>query len=58
LGEFRNESVVLTSKDMFLYSISGISIFIIGIIFFVKFIINNKVYLRKSYNKSKMMTIN
>ena len=57
LGEFGNETVVLTSKNMFLYSISGISLFIIGIIFFVKFIINNKVYLRESYNKSKMMTI-
>ena len=57
LGEFGNEAIVLTSKNMILYSISGVVIFTIGIIFFVKFITDNKVYLKEIYNKSKMMTI-
>ncbi len=38
LGEIGNEAIVLTSKNMLLYSISGVVIFTIGIIFFVKFI--------------------
>lgn len=57
LGKFWNQTVILTSKNISLYSISGVALFIIGIIFFIKFIIDNKVCLRESYNKSKMLKI-
>ena len=57
-GKYGNEVVVLTFKDMILYATSGLTLCIIGIIFFVKFIKDNKIYLRKSFNESKNANIN
>jgi len=57
-GKYGNEVIVLTFKDMILYATSGLSLCIVGMIFFVKFITDNKVYLRESYNKSKLAEIN
>lgn len=51
-GKFGSKTIVLTLSDIILYGISGIVLFTIGIIFFNKFVSENKVYLRKSLNKS------
>jgi len=56
-SEFGNDVITVTSKDMLLYSTSGIVLFTIGIIFFAKYIMDNKVYLRESYNNSKNLEI-
>ena len=58
LGQFGNDAIVLTSNDIILYAISGGILFIIGIIFFAKFIKKNKIYLREVHNKSKALKIN
>ena len=57
-GQFGNDTIVLTSNDIILYAISGGILFIIGMIFFVKFIKKNKIYLREVHNKSKALKIN
>ena len=57
-GQFGNDAIVLTSNDITLYAISGGILFIIGMIFFVKFIKKNKIYLREVHNKSKALKIN
>jgi len=57
-GRYGNEVIVLAFKDMILYATSGLTLCIIGIIFFVKFIKDNKIYLRKSFNESKNANIN
>lgn len=51
--EIKNRSVILTQNDIVLNAISGIILFIIGIVFFIKFIIKNKIYLRENIIKSK-----
>ena len=57
-GRYGNEVIVLAFKDMILYATSGLTLCIIGIIFFVNFIKDNKIYLRKSFNESKNAKIN
>lgn len=57
-GEFGNNTIVLTSNDMILYVVSGGILFISGMIFFVKFINKNKIYLREMHDKSKVVEIN
>lgn len=52
-NEFGNQTIVLTLMDMILYVGSGIGLFTIGMIFFIKFVKENKVYLREMYNKKK-----
>ena len=56
-SQLGSKFVVLAFKDILLYATSGLGLFIVGIIFFVKFIKNNKVYLRESFNKSKSIEI-
>lgn len=55
---FGTQNLVLTSKDMILYAVSGIGLFSIGMVFLVKFIKENKSYLREMYNKKKHLEIN
>ena len=55
---FGNKVVVLTSNDIILYAVSGVTLFIVGMKFFVKFISENKSYLREMHNKSKALAIN
>jgi membrane protease YdiL (CAAX protease family) len=57
-GEFGNNTIVLTSNDIILYAILGGILFIIGMMFFVKFVNENKVYLRKIYDKNKGVEVN
>lgn len=52
-NEFGNQTIVLTSIDMILYAGSGVGLFIVGMIFFIKFVKENKIYLREMYNKKK-----
>lgn len=56
-GEVENKAMTLTSTDIMLYAVSGVILFVIGMILFVKFINENKVYLRESFNKSKSIEI-
>lgn len=49
-----NKVINLTSTDMILYAVSGVILFTMGMIFFIKFVSENKVYLRESFNKSKI----
>ena len=51
-GKFVNEVIFLTLNDIILYAVSGVTLFTIGMIFLVGFINKNKIYLRKSINKS------
>jgi len=57
-NQFGNQTIVLTSKDMILYAVSGVGLFIIGMIFFIKFIKENKVYLIEMHNKRKALELN
>jgi len=57
LGEVKNKVITLTSTDIIFYAISGVILFTIGMIFFVEFIIENKIYLIESFNKSKSIEI-
>ena len=57
-GEFGNKVIVLTSNEMILYAVSGVTLFTIGMIFFVKFINKNKIYLKELYDKSKGLELN
>ena len=52
-GKVEKKAITLNPTDMILYAVSGIILFNIGMIFFIKFICENKVYLRESFNKSK-----
>lgn len=56
-NEFGTETLVLTSKDIILYAGSGVGLFSIGMMFFVKFIKENKSYLREMYNKKKQLEL-
>ena len=53
-GKVENKVINLTSTDMILYAVSGVILFTMGMIFFIKFVSENKVYLRESFNKSKI----
>lgn len=57
-NEFGNQTIVLTSMDMILYAGSGVGLFTIGMIFFIKFVKENKIYLREMYNKKKVLELN
>lgn len=57
-NQFGNQTIVLTSKDMILYAVSGLVLFITGMIFFIKFIKENKIYLIEMHNKRKTLDIN
>lgn len=57
-GEFGNDVIVLTLKEILLYATSGLILFIVGMILFVRFIKDNKVHLRESFDKSKRIEIN
>lgn len=50
---FGTQNIILTSRDMILYAGSGVGLFTIGMIFFIKFVKENKGYLREMYNKKK-----
>lgn len=52
---FGTQNLVLTSMDMILYAGSGVGLFSIGMVFFIKFIRENKGYLREMYNKKKQL---
>ena len=52
---FGTQNLVLTLKDMILYAGSGVGLFSIGMVFFIKFIKENKSYLRDVYNKKKCL---
>lgn len=54
---FGTQTLVLTLKDMILYAVSGVVLFSIGMLFFVKFIKENKGYLREMYNKKKQLEL-
>lgn len=56
-NEFGTETLVLTSKDIILYAGSGVGLFSVGMVFFVKFIKENKSYLREMYNKKKQLEL-
>ncbi|OOM79282.1 CAAX amino terminal protease self- immunity [Clostridium puniceum] len=58
LNQFGNQTIVLTLKDMILYAVSGVGLFAIGMVFFVKFIKENKVYLREMYDKKNTLELN
>jgi len=57
-NQFGNQTIVLTSKDMILYAVSGFGLFITGMICFIKFIKENKSYLIEMHNKRKALEIN
>lgn len=50
--EIKNKSIILTQNDIILNALLGTILFIIGIIFFIKFIIKNKIYLSENLTKS------
>jgi membrane protease YdiL (CAAX protease family) len=50
---FGTQNIILTSKDMIFYAVTGVGLFSAGIMFFFKFIGENKIYLREMYNKKK-----
>lgn len=50
--QIKNESIILTQNDITLNALSGTILFIIGIIFFIKFIIKNKIYLSENHIRS------
>lgn len=50
--EIKNKSIILTQNDIILNALLGTILFIIGIIFFIKFIIKNKIYLSENLIKS------
>lgn len=52
---FGTQTIILTSRDMIFYAVSGIILFAIGIAFFIKFIRENKGYLRAMYNKKNQL---
>ena len=51
-GEMKHKSIILTQNDIIINAILGSLLFTIGIIFFIKFIIKNKIYLRENFIKS------
>lgn len=51
-GEMKHKSTILTQNDIIINAILGSLLFTIGIIFFIKFIIKNKIYLRENFIKS------
>jgi hypothetical protein len=53
----RGELVILTVNSIMINIVLGIILFSIGIIFFIKFIIKNRVYLKKAFNENKSMRI-
>lgn len=53
----RDKLVNLTVSSIMINVVLGIILFIIGIIFFIKFIIKNRVYLKKTFNENKNMRI-
>lgn len=57
-NQFGNQTIVLTTKDMILYAVSGFGLFITGMIFFIKFIKENKIYLIEMHNKRKALGVN
>lgn len=57
-GKLSDNAVVLTSTDIILDVVLGGILFIIGIIFFIKFMKINKIYLRKMYDKSSVVEVN
>ncbi|WP_160692054.1 CPBP family intramembrane glutamic endopeptidase [Clostridium sp. C2-6-12] len=54
---FGVQNIILTSKDMIFYAFSGVVLFSAGMVFFVKFIRENKSYLREMYNKKKQLEL-
>ena len=56
-GKAENEAINLNLSDMIFYAVSGGVLFTIGMIFFIKFISENKVYLREAFDKSKVMEV-
>lgn len=57
-NQFGEQTIVLTSMDMIIYAGSGVTLFTVGMIFFIKFIKENKVYLSEMYNKKKVLELN
>ena len=56
-GKVKNKVITLNLTDMILYAVLGAILLIIGMIFFIKFICENKVYLRENFDKSKDIEI-
>jgi hypothetical protein len=54
---FGTKTIFLTTTDMIFYAVSGIGLFSVGMMFFVKFIRENKIYLRKMYNNKKQLEL-
>jgi membrane protease YdiL (CAAX protease family) len=54
---FGTQTIFLTTTDKIFYAVSGIGLFSIGMMFFVKFIRENKIYLRKMYNDKKQLEL-
>lgn len=52
---FGTQTIVLTSKDMVFYAVTGVGLFSVGMVFLVKFIRENKGCLREMYNKKKQL---
>lgn len=54
---FGTQTIILTSRDIIFYAVSGIGLFSVGMVFFVKFMKENKGCLREMYNKKKQMEL-
>lgn len=52
LGGAKYITIILTQNHIILNTMVGIILFTIGIIFFIKFIIKNRIYLREDFNRS------
>ena len=52
LDEFRNRTINYTINDIVVNALLGIGLFVFGMVFMIKFIAKNKIYLREQFCKS------